>query len=597
MANVAPEPVDPAERALSAGHLIVAQLEREGVRRVYGVPGESFLDVLDGLHDSSISTVVTRHEGGAGFMALAEGRLTGLPGVAMVTRGPGAANAFIAVHTAYQDATPMLLFVGLIPVADRGREAFQEFDLTGWFGSTAKRVVTLDDPTAAARVVAESVHVARSGRPGPVVIGIPEDVLTLPAGPSGGIRPLAVPRPRAAEAELKELVRRFERARRPLVVVGGEEWTAESGQELMRWATRHSIPVLADFRAYDAVPHDIGHDLGHDIENGREDGLKHGLARGQGLEQDLEGTGAYVGSLGYGRGDHAARLLDEADLTVFLGAPRGDVLSDGYTRGLDSETVLVLPGDAQGHCGRVDQFVSAHAPSFVLDLVTMSASPDTDVEWFGAARKAHARFTTPTPTPAPEPTTSNGSGDDAYVDLTAVMAVLREELTPDAVITYGAGNHALWPARYLPHRAPASLVAPRNGAMGMGIPAAVAASLAFPGREVVSVAGDGCFLMNGQELATAVGHGAVFVALVVDNGCYATIREHQEGAYPGRPSGTRLTNPDFAAWARSYGAYGETVTSDRDFREAFGRARASGLPAVLHLIQDPAVRAPATTTV
>ncbi|MFD3379073.1 MULTISPECIES: thiamine pyrophosphate-dependent enzyme [unclassified Streptomyces] len=591
MANVATEPAEPTERPLSAGHLIVAQLEREGVRRVYGVPGESFLDVLDGLHDSPVSTVVTRHEGGAGFMALAEGRLTGLPGVAMVTRGPGAANAFIAVHTAYQDATPMILFVGLIPVADRGREAFQEFDLTGWFGSTAKKVVMLDDPTAAARVVAESVHVARSGRPGPVVIGLPEDVLTLPAGPSGVVRPLAVPRPRAAEAELKELVRRFERARRPLVVVGGEEWTAESGQELMRWATRHSIPVLADFRAYDAVP--------HDLEQGLEQGVEQGLAErpDQRLGQELEctgtGTGAYVGSLGYGRADHAARLLDEADLTVFLGAPRGDVLSDGYTRGLDSETVLVLPGEARGHCGRIDQFVSAHAPTFVLDLVTVSAAPDTDVEWFVSAREAHTRFTTPTP----EPTASDDSGDDAYVDLTAVMAVLREELAPDAVITYGAGNHALWPARYLPHRSPASLVAPRNGAMGVGIPAAVAASLAFPGREVVSVAGDGCFLMNGQELATAVGHGAVFVALVVDNGCYATIREHQEGAYPGRPSGTRLTNPDFAAWARSYGAYGETVTSDRDFREAFRRARASGLPAVLHLIQDPTVRAPATTPV
>jgi acetolactate synthase-1/2/3 large subunit len=557
MANVAPESPEPSERPLSAGHLLVAQLEREGVRRVYGVPGESFLDVLDGLHDSPISTVVTRHEGGAGFMALAEGRLTGLPGVAMVTRGPGAANAFIAVHTAYQDATPMLLFVGLVPVPDRGRESFQEFDLTGWFGSTAKKVVMLDDPTAAARVVAESVHVARSGRPGPVVIGLPEDVLTLPAGTSRPVQPLAVPRPRAAEAELKELVSRLEHARRPLIVVGGEGWTAESGQELMRWATRHSIPVLADFRAYDAVPH------------------------------DLQGTGAYAGSLGYGRGDHAARLLDEADLTVFLGAPRGDVLSDGYTRGLDSETVLVLPGDAQGHSGRIDQFVSAHAPSFVLDLVTTPASPDADVAWFKAAGEAHAHFSTP----SPEPT---ASADDTYVDLTAVMSVLREELTPDTVITYGAGNHALWPARHLPHRTPASLVAPRNGAMGMGIPAAVAASLVFPGREVVSVAGDGCFLMNGQELATAVGHGAVFVALVVDNGCYATIREHQEGAYPGRPSGTRLTNPDFAAWARSYGAYGETVTSHRDFREAFRRARASGLPAVLHLIQDPTVRAPAT---
>ncbi|MFK4267644.1 thiamine pyrophosphate-dependent enzyme [Streptomyces milbemycinicus] len=549
--------VEPSERPLSAGHLIVAQLEREGVRRIYGVPGESFLDVLDGLHDSPMSTVVTRHEGGAGFMALAEGRLTGLPGVAIVTRGPGAANAFIAVHTAYQDATPLVLFVGLIPVPDRGREAFQEFDLSGWFGSTAKKVVMLDDPTAAARVVSEAVHAARSGRPGPVVIGLPEDVLTRPAAPSRTVQPLAVARPRAAEAELKELVGRFERARRPLVVVGGEGWTTQSGRELIRWATERSVPVLADFRAYDAVPH------------------------------DLDGSGAYAGSLGYGRSDHAARLLDDADLAVFLGAPRGDVLSDGYTRGLGSETVLVLPGDAPGHCGRIDQFIAAHAPSFVLDLVTAPAALRADVAWFRAARVAHTRFRTPAPAADPV-------ADDAFVDLTAVMGMLRQELAPDAVITYGAGNHALWPARYLPHQAPASLIAPRNGAMGMGIPAAVAASLAFPGREVVSVAGDGCFLMNGQELATAVGHGAVFVALVVDNGCYATIREHQEDAYPGRPSGTQLTNPDFAAWARSYGAYGETVAATRGFRDAFRRARASGLPAVLHLIQDPTVRAPAT---
>ncbi|MDQ8702532.1 thiamine pyrophosphate-binding protein [Streptomyces sp. LHD-70] len=541
------------ERPLSAGHLIVAQLEREGIQRVYGVPGESFLDVLDGLHDSPISTVVTRHEGGAGFMALAEGRLTGLPGVAMVTRGPGAANAFIAVHTAYQDATPMILFVGLIPVADRGREAFQEFDLSGWFGSTAKKVVMLDDPAAASRVVAESVHTACSGRPGPVVIGLPEDVLTQPTGTSRTVQPLEVPRPRVAEADVKELVHRLERAKRPLVVVGGEGWTAESGQELIRWTTDHSIPVLADFRAYDAVPH------------------------------DLEGAGSFVGSLGYGRSDHAARLLDEADLTVLLGTPRGDVLSDGYTRGLDSETVLVLPGDARGHCGRIDQFIAAHAPSLALDLVTTPTAPDADVAWFKAARVAHDRFRTPVP---------ESAADSAHVDLTAVMAVLREELAPDAVITYGAGNHALWPARYLSHGSPASLIAPRNGAMGMGIPAAVAAALTFPEREVVSVAGDGCFLMNGQETATAVGYGAAFVALVVDNGCYATIREHQENAYPDRPSGTHLTNPDFAAWARSYGAYGETVRSADDFREAYRRARASGLPAVLHLVQDPAVRAP-----
>ncbi|MFH8572889.1 thiamine pyrophosphate-dependent enzyme [Streptomyces sp. NPDC017993] len=544
---------DNPDSRLSAGHLIVAQLEREGVQRVYGVPGESYLDVLDGLHDSTITTVVARHEGGAGFMALAEGRLTGLPGVALVTRGPGAANAFIAVHTAHQDATPLILFVGLIPVADRGREAFQEFDISGWFGSTAKKVVVLDDPAAAARVVSESIHTARSGRPGPVVIGLPEDILTRSAGTARSVAPIAVPRPRAAESELKELTGRLERAHRPLVVVGGEGWSAQSGQELVRWAAGHSIPVVADFRAYDAVPH------------------------------ELDGANAFAGSLGYGRSSHAAGLLDEADLTLFLGAARTDVLSDGYTRGLDSETVLVLPGEALGHAGRVDQFVSADAPSFALDLATAPVSMHADAGWFAAARAAYTR--TRTAVSAPDP---GGS----YVDLTAVMGVLQEELAPDAVITYGAGNHALWPARHLPHRSPASLVAPRNGAMGMGIPAAVAASLVFPGREVVSVAGDGCFLMNGQELATARGYGATFIALVVDNGCYATIREHQEGTYPGRPSGTQLTNPDFAAWARSHGAHGETVTSTADFRAAFRRARATALPAVLHLLQDPEVRAP-----
>ncbi|MFE5844298.1 thiamine pyrophosphate-dependent enzyme [Streptomyces niveus] len=556
--------VESPPRPVSAGHLIVRQLEREGIRRVYGVPGESYLDVLDGLYDSDISTVVTRHEGGAGFMALAEGRLTGLPGVALVTRGPGAANAFIAVHTAYQDATPLLLFVGLIPVPDRGREAFQEFDVAGWFGSTAKKVVTLDDPAAATRVVAECVHIARSGRPGPVVIGLPEDVLTRdPGAGAGTVDPLCVARPRVSGAQLAELGERLGRARRPLFVVGGEGWTAASGEALVRWAAARSVPVVCDFRAYDAVPH------------------------------ELDGGDAFVGSLGYGRGEHAAALLDDADLTVFVGTPRTDVLSDGYTRGLGSETVLVLPGDALGHCGRVDQFIAADAPGFALDLAESAfTAPPAGARVSGAdpgrlekAREAFLRFSLPPSAPAE---VTGGP----YVDMTAVMEVLRAELARDAVITFGAGNHALWPSRYLPPGSPSSLVAPRNGAMGMGVPAAVAASLAFPGREVVSVAGDGCFMMNGQEIATAVGYGASPIVLVVDNGCYATIREHQEGAYPGRPSGTHLTNPDFAAWARSYGAFGESVRSTGDFRAAFLRARASGLPAVLHLFQDPATRAP-----
>lgn len=535
----------------SAGHLIVAQLESEGVERVYCVPGESYLDVLDGLHDSSITDVVTRHEGGAGFMALAEGRLTGRPGIALVTRGPGAANAFIAVHTAHQDATPMVLMVGLIPVDDRGREAFQEFDLTAWFGSTAKHVVTLDDPGSAARVVAESMRIARTGRPGPVVIGLPEDVIRQSAGsadvvttaPNGPVEPSA-----AAIAALDE---RLARAERPIVVVGGDGWNADAGRSVANWAAEQGIPIAADFRAWDAVPHD---------------------------------SGAYVGSLGYGRADSLAALLDDADLVVHVGCPRTDVLSDGYRLAQSAETVVVMAGEPLGHSGRLDQSVTADPVGFAHALP--EPRHRFDPERLRAARAAHERFSTPA--------VAAREQEAAYIDLTAVMAILREELSDDAIITFGAGNHAIWPSRYLPHHVPGSLLAPRNGAMGMGIPAAVAAALVHSDREVVSVAGDGCFLMNGQEIATAIGYGVGFVAIVVDNSVFATIREHQEQHYPGRPSGTHLTNPDFAAFARSFGGFGAAVATIDDFRDAYRAARASGLPAVLHLRQDPNVRAPRT---
>ena len=543
-------------RTTTAGHLIVAQLERAGIKRVYGVPGESFLDVLDGLHGSSIETVVTRHEGGAGFMALAEGRLTELPGVAMVTRGPGAANAFIAIHTAHQDATPMILFVGLIPVADRGRESFQEFDINAWFGSTAKKVVTLDDAASAARVVDDAIFTALSGRPGPVVIGLPEDVL-VHAIQSGTVEPRRVSRPAPAVPDLAELEARLAAANRPLMVVGGEGWDQASSEALAGWAERHGVPVLADFRAYDAVPHN---------------------------------SGAYAGYLGYARSDVNAARLDEADLIVFVGCVRADVLSDGYTRGLDAVTVVVnADADLLGHFGRLDQHIRAHVASFATVLAATASAVKPAAGWLAEARADYEKFSTAGPD-------SGTDVDSKYVDLGVVMEILKQEMDEDAVITYGAGNHPLWPARYLRHNAANSLAAPRNGAMGMGIPAAVAASLAYPGRQVISVAGDGCFMMNGQEIATAMGHGARFIALVVDNGIFATIREHQEAHYPGRPSGTHMTNPDFAALARSYGGYGERVEKAQDFAPAFRRAVASGLPAVLHLPQDPATRSPQTAS-
>ncbi|MGP0224572.1 thiamine pyrophosphate-dependent enzyme [Paenarthrobacter sp. NCHU4564] len=533
----------------TAGHLIVGQLERAGVKRVYTVPGESFLDVLDGLHGSPITNVVARQEGGAGFMALAEGRLTELPGVAMVTRGPGAANAFIAVHTAHQDATPLILFVGLIPVADRGRESFQEFDINAWFGSTAKKVVTLDDAASAARVVDDAIFTALSGRPGPVVIGLPEDVL-VHVVEDATVEPRTVSRPAPAATDLAILKQKLDKARKPLMVVGGEGWTQESGGQLAAWASRHNVPVMADFRAYDAVPH-------------RSD--------------------AYAGFLGYGRSDANAQRLDDADLLVFVGCVRGDVLSDGYKRGLDAETVVVnADANLLGHFGRVDQHIVADVTAFATALPS-DAGSDREDGWFATARADHLAFSTPRP--------DGGIG----VDLGVAMEVLKKEMDDDAVLTFGAGNHALWPARYLKHNSANSLAAPRNGAMGMGIPAAVAASLAFPGRQVISVAGDGCFMMNGQEIATAMGYGAQFIVLVVDNGIFATIREHQEAHYPDRPSGTHMTNPDFAALARSYGGYGERVERTEDFAGAFRRAAESGLPALLHLPQDPSTRSPKTS--
>jgi acetolactate synthase-1/2/3 large subunit len=362
------------------------------------------------------------------------------------------------------------------------------------------------------------------------------------------VEPRKVSRPAPAAPDLAELEARLAAASKPLIVVGGEGWTQESGEALAGWASRHGVPVVADFRAYDAVPH-------------RSD--------------------AYAGFLGYGRSDANAGRLDAADLIVFLGCVRGDVLSDGYTRGLDADTVVVnADADLLGHFGRMDQHITADVTAFSMFLAGTESAVQPAAGWFADARADYLKFSSAQP--------DGGTG----VDLGVVMEILKQEMADDAVLTFGAGNHALWPARYLQHNTANSLAAPRNGAMGMGIPSAVAASLAYPGRQVISVAGDGCFMMNGQEIATAMGHGARFIVLVVDNGIFATIREHQEAHYPGRPSGTHMTNPDFAALARSYGGYGERIEKAEDFAAAFRRAVESGLPAVLHLPQDPTTRSP-----
>jgi acetolactate synthase-1/2/3 large subunit len=543
------------EPAVSAGHTIVRSLVAHGVQRVYCVPGESYLDVLDGLHDSPIATVVCRHEGGAAYMAEAEGKMSAVPGVAMVTRGPGAANAFVAVHTAWQDATPMVLFVGLIPVGDRDRESFQEFDIRAWFGTSAKRVLVLDEPERASEIVAEAFFAARSGRPGPVVVGLPEDVITQP-GPSQThpVLPIALGGTSAEDADV--ITDALARSDRPLFITGGNDWTPQATARLTTWLEQHHIPAASDWRANGVVSWD---------------------------------SPAYVGSFGYGRDDTVARMLEEADLVVTVGTVLGDVLTDGYRlrQGLDANNIVVsMDTSLRGRSGALTHQVVAKPAAFIAEISHLDV-PVRDAwrPWTEPGRAAQERYAL----------LPGGGLSDGPVSMDTVMAHLVPDLPPDAVVTFGAGNHSGWAHRYFPTRTYASMLSTRNGSMGYSIPSAVAASLAAPGRRIVSVVGDGEFMMNGNELATARQYGATPLVLIMDNGQYGTIRAHQEQHYPGRISGTQLNNPDFAVIAQGCGAHGERVTRDRDVPAALKRALAAvdgGRPAVLHLVVDPDVLSP-----
>ncbi|MGO3064888.1 MAG: thiamine pyrophosphate-dependent enzyme [Brevibacterium linens] len=578
----------------SAGHLIVDTLESAGIERVYAVPGESYLDVLDGLYDANIETVVCRQEGGAGFMALAESRLTGRPGIAMVTRGPGAANAMISVHTAWQDATALVLFVGLVPLNDRSRESFQEFSLPEWFSSTAKRVLTIDDEARSGEITADALRIAASGRPGPVVVGLPEDVLVrLTESPTPTLAEVAPPTP--APAVIDGLASRIAAAERPAFVLGGDGWHNGCGAELAGLAASAGVPIFCDWRAYDAIPHS---------------------------------SPAWAGWLGYGRADAVAAGFAEADLVVFVGCTRSDVLSDGYKIGFDAETVLVsLDMEATQHAGRIDEHIIASPDSFTQALTRNDAGGARDPgqlrgtrtdEWMQSRADVQSRFAAHRADAEAAPENANRAG----VDLGVAFGILDDRLGGDAILTYGAGNATIWGHRFIRHERPAGLVGARNGAMGLAVPAAVAASLAYPERRAVAICGDGDFLMNGQEIATAFAHSGSPLIIVVDNGVYGTIVSHQENHYPGRPSGTRVVNPNFAAWMSAFdlgssgvasarvsgsvppgadgtatGAgmvgHGERVEATEDFAAALDRALAHDGPALIHVLIDPATMPPA----
>ncbi|MGV0327964.1 thiamine pyrophosphate-dependent enzyme [Corynebacterium guaraldiae] len=536
------------------GAAIAASLAAHNVPRAFLVPGESFLPVLDGLYDSPVEAIVCRHEGGATYMAEAHGKATGQPGVAMVTRGPGAANAYVGIHTAWQDATPLVLFVGLIPTSDRDRESFQEFDPKAWFGTQAKQVFVLDDPERASRVVAEAFFQAQQGRPGPVIVGLPEDVLHQEF--TGTIHPpIPVAEGALSDDHLDLLSRELSRAERPLIFAGGPRWTPEAAEKITRFAEEQRIPIIQDFRAADRVPFD---------------------------------SPANAGWLGYGRDPRAAQLLEAASLVIEIGAVLGDVPTDGYTlrQSPQARNIAINPDTSlRGHSVALLEHIVASPAAFAeaVDRLTVEGTEQRG-EWFDSAHANHLDFAT-----LPEPADYR-PGEEGTAHMEAILAALHEQLPKDSIYTFGAGNHCIWAQQFLRSSVYPSQFSVRNGSMGYSIPAAVSTKLQFPERTVVTIAGDGEYLMNGQELATALQYGAPFLIIVMSNGEFGTIRDHQKKHFPDRVSGTQLVNPDFAAVARGFGAHGELVTDDAQAPEAVARALHAiandGVPALINVITD-----------
>jgi acetolactate synthase-1/2/3 large subunit len=547
--------VDQATIQKSAGHVIVDSLVAHGVKRAHVVPGESFLEVLDGLHGSDIETIVCRHEGGAAYMAEADGKMNQLPGVAMVTRGPGAANAHVGLHTAWQDSTPMILFVGLIPFAHRDREAFQEFDIKAWFGTGAKRVMVLDHAERASEIVAEAFFAAMSGRPGPVVIGLPEDVIRQQI-PAALHPPIPVAAGGMTSADAEALAAALAESAKPLFVTGGNDWTQEGADQLTAWLERHSIPAAAEWRTEGTVPFS---------------------------------SPSYVGPIGYGRPRPTYDLLEETDLLVFVGTVPGDVITDGFLCRQDwnkKNFLVTMDPSLRGRSGAVTYQIVSKPDVFVRDLAKIQL-PVKD-EWRAWTAKMRAEQESFAKLPSAVP----GEG---LARMDTLMASLVPGLPQDAMVTFGAGEHTNWAHRYFPTERYASMISARNGSMGYSVPSAIAASLAHPGRRVVTIAGDGEFLMNGQELATAAQYMATPLVVVMDNQEYGTIRTHQERHYPSRVSGTQLRNPDFAAMAQAFGGFGIRVEKDHDVPEAVNAALRAidedRVFALIHLVVEQRVKA------
>ncbi len=540
----------------SGGQILVDQLVAHGTELAFGVPGESYLAVLDALHDAPLRFIATRHEAGAANMAEAYGKLTGRPGVCLVTRGPGATHASVGVHTAFQDSTPMLLLVGQVARGTMGREGFQELDYRQVFGPIAKWATQVDEAARLPEVIARAYAVACSGRPGPVVIALPEDMLAEQADVEDAARAGVASASPGAE-ELARLREELSAAQRPLLVVGEGGWTAQAGADIVAFAEAAGVPVATSFRCQDYVDNDAP---------------------------------VYAGHAAIGMAPALARRLTEADVLVAVGGRIGDIPSAGYT-------LLEIPRPRQrlvhvhpdpDELGAVYQPALGIVSGLPQFAAAARALPAPGGAAARAARVAQARADY-------EANLAEHRELPGALQMAGVMAVLRDRLGSEAILTCGAGNFTVWAHRYYAFRRYPTQLAPRSGAMGYGFPAAVAAKALHPDRPVVCIAGDGDFLMTGQELATAVQEQLPVVVLVVNNGMYGTIRMHQERHFPGRVVGTDLVNPDFVAYARAFGAHGALVERTEDFAAAFEEALAAGRPALLELRVDPEALTPRQT--
>ena len=544
-----------ADRPRTGGEILVAQLIAQGVDRATCVPGESYLAVLDALHDAAIDVLVCRNEGGACMMAEAQGKLTNRPGICFVTRGPGATNASPGIHIARQDSTPLIVFVGQIDRSMRDREAFQELDYRAVFGTMAKWATEIDQVERIPEIVARAFRVAMQGRPGPVVIALPEDMLvdTATVRDAPRVEPVE---PWPAPADMDRLQAMLGAAERPLVILGGSRWTDRAKAATVRFAERFDLPVCTSFRRAHLFPADHPN---------------------------------YAGDLGINPGPKLTARVKEADLVLLVGGRMSEMPSLSYSLfdiPVPAQTLVHVFPEA-GEIGRVYQpalAIEASPAAFAASLERLQ--PPREIRWKQRSAEARADYLERSGTPRRLPGAFSAG---------EAMVWLRERLPLDAIVTNGAGNFATWVHRFLRLDGTRRNLAPTSGSMGYGPPAAIMAKRIHPDRTVVCVAGDGDFLMNGQEFATAVQYGIAVVIVIMDNAMYGTIRMHQERDYPGRVSATRLRNPDFAAYGVAFGGHGERVERTDEFGPAFERAVASGKPAIIHCIVDEQALTPDRT--